>query len=55
MSVNSRAVYPLLAKVGHKLEGDKESQAQELWKHYHDEEIETYEMKRLSTFQDIVA
>ena len=54
MSVNSRAVYPLLAKVGHKLEGSNEMQAQELWKHYHDEEIETYVMKRLSTFQDIL-
>ncbi len=54
MSVNSRVVYPLLAKVGHKLEGNKESQAKELWEHYHDEEIETYIMKRLSTFQDIL-
>jgi len=54
MSVNRRVVYPLLAKVGHKLEGSKESQAKELWEHYHDEEIETYEMKRLSTFQDIL-
>ena len=51
---SNRIIYPLLAKVGHKLEGDEESQAKELWKHYHDEEIETYEMKRLSTFQDLL-
>lgn len=54
MSKKNRVIYPLLAKVGHKLEGNKESQAKELWEHYHDEDIETYEMKRLSTFQDIL-
>lgn len=54
VSKNNRVIYPLLAKVGHKLEGNKESQAKELWKHYHDEEIERYQMKRLSTFQDIL-
>ncbi|NOR55186.1 MAG: hypothetical protein GQ531_03160 [Sulfurovum sp.] len=54
MRKNNKIIYPLLAKVGHKLEGDKESQAKELWEHYHDEEIQTYEMKRLSTFQDIL-
>ena len=54
MPKKNKIIYPLLAKVGHKLEGDQESQAKELWKHYHDEEIETYEMKRLSTFQDIL-
>jgi len=54
VSEHNRIIYPLLAKVGHKLGGDKESQAEELWTHYHDEEIQTYEMKRLSTFQDIL-
>lgn len=54
MSENNRVIYPLLAKVGHKLEGNKENQARELWRHYHDEEIEMYQMKRLSTFQDIL-
>jgi hypothetical protein len=47
-------IYPLLAKVGHKIEGDKEEQAKTLWKHYFDEGIETYIMKRLSTFRDVI-
>ena len=54
MKNEKRIVYPLLAKVGHKLQGSKAEQAQALWKHYFDEEIESYEMKRLSTFQDIL-
>ena len=51
---NKKVIYPLLAKVGHKIEGDKEVQAMTLWQHYHDEEIETYVMKRLSTFRDVI-
>jgi len=49
-----RMTYPLLAKVGHKLDGNKEEQAQTLWEHFHNKEIETYEMKRLSTFRDVI-
>jgi len=48
-------LYLLLAKVGHKLPGNKVEQAAALWKHTFDEEIETYEMKRLSTIQDILS
>ncbi len=51
---NKKVIYPLLAKVGHKIDGDKEEQAKTLWKHYFDEGIETYIMKRLSTFRDVV-
>lgn len=54
MPEQNSVIYPLLAKVGHKLEGSKGSQAQTLWQHYYDAVIETYEMKRLSTFQDIL-
>jgi len=49
-----RITYPLLAKVGHKLEGTPDEQAQDLWKHFYDEDIENYEMKRLSTFRDVI-
>ena len=54
MKAYNRIFYPLLAKVGHKLEGSKDEQAQELWEHFYDEGIETYVMKRLSTFRDII-
>jgi len=50
----NRIAYPLLAKVGHKLQGNKEAQAQALWEHFYDEEIETYIMNRLSTFRDVI-
>ena len=50
----NRITYPLLAKVGHKLHGDKEEQAQTLWEHFYDKEIETYIMNRLSTFRDVI-
>jgi len=48
-------LYLLLAKAGHKIEGDKEAQGSDLWEHFYDEEIETYTMDRLSTFQDILS
>lgn len=51
----SRVCYPLLAKVGHKLTGSKDEQAQEFWKHYYDEEIETYEMNRFGSIQEILS
>lgn len=51
----SRVTYPLLAKVGHKLSGNKNEQALEFWKHYYDEEIETYEMNRFSSIQEILS
>lgn len=51
----SRVTYPLLAKVGHKLTGSKDEQAIEFWKHYYDEEIESYEMNRFSSIQEILA
>ena len=54
MKSDKRIIYPLLAKVGHKIEGDRGEQAKTLWKHYFDEEIETYIMKRLSTFRDVI-
>lgn len=54
MSSNHRLLYPLLAKVGHKLPGGRAEQAETLWKHFYDEDIETYEMNRLSTVQDIL-
>ena len=47
-------LYLLLAKVGHKLDGNKDEQSQILWEHYYDKEIETYEMHRLSTFRDVI-
>jgi hypothetical protein len=50
----NRITYPLLAKVGNKLHGDKEEQAQTLWEHFYDEEIEIYIMNRLSTFRDVI-
>ena len=49
-----RVTYPLLAKVGHKIAGSKDEQAVILWRHYHDEDIQTYEMNRLSTLQEIL-
>ncbi len=49
-----RIIYPLLAKVGHKLDGSNDEQARELWKHFYDEHIGTYQLKRLSTFRDII-
>jgi len=52
--LNKKVIYPLLAKVGHKIDGDKETQAKILWEHYFDEEIENYVMKRLSTFRDVI-
>ncbi len=54
MKNDKRIIYPLLAKVGHKLGGDDEVQAKELWKHFYDEGIETYTLKRLSTFRDVI-
>ncbi len=54
MKSDKRIIYPLLAKVGHKLNGSKEEQAKALWEHFYDKEIETYEMKRLSTFRDVI-
>jgi len=45
----------LLAKVGHKLEGDTQEQAQTLWDEYYNENINHYTMKRLSTFQEILS
>ena len=54
MKSDKRIIYPLLAKVGHKLNGSKEEQAKALWEHFHDKEIEIYEMKRLSTFRDVI-
>lgn len=48
-------LYLLLAKVGHKLPGNKAEQAEALWEHTFDEEIETYGMKRLSTILDILS
>jgi hypothetical protein len=51
----SRITYPLLAKVGHKLTGSQDEQATEFWKHYYDEEIETYEMNRFSSIQEILS
>ncbi len=55
MKPDNRVLYLLLAKSGHKIEGDKAAQAADLWKHFYDEEIETYTMDRLSTFQDILS
>jgi hypothetical protein len=49
-----RIIYPLLAKVGHKLNGTDEEQAKALWDHFYDKEIETYTMKRMSTFRDVI-
>ncbi len=54
MKSDKRVIYPLLAKVGHKLEGSKEEQAKKLWEHFYDADIETYELKRLSTFRDVI-
>lgn len=51
---NPTTIYPLLAKVGHKIEGNSHEQAITLWQHYLDENIETYIMKRLSTFRDVI-
>lgn len=53
MNNNKDTIFPLLAKVGHKLNGDKHQQAQELWEHFYDEDIKQYEMNRLTTIQDI--
>ena len=55
MKNNEQTIYPLLAKVGHKLPYDNNhEQAQALWEHFYDEDIQYYEMKRLSTLQDIL-
>jgi len=51
----SRVTYSLLAKVGHKLSGTRDEQAREFWDHYYDEEIETYEMNRFSSIQEILS
>lgn len=51
---NETTIYPLLAKVGHKLQGSRDDQAKELWERYYDKEINKYEMKRLSTINDIL-
>jgi len=45
----------LLAKVGHKLDGDKTTQALILEREFYATEINTYIMKRLSTIQDILS
>ena len=54
MNNNQDTIYPLLAKVGHKLNGNKHQQAKELWEHFYDEDIQRYEMNRLTTIQDIL-
>jgi len=55
MKNNEQTIYPLLAKVGHKLPYDNNhEQAQALWEHFYDEDIQTYDMKHLSTLQDIL-
>lgn len=48
-------IYPLLAKVGHKIIGDRNTQARTLWEHFYDEDIQTYEMNRLSSVQEIMS
>ena len=45
----------LLAKVGHKIEGDPDVQAIILEHEFNNPEINTYAMKRLSTIQDILS
>ena len=55
MKNDMNTIYPLLAKVGHKIKGDRKEQAITLWQHFFDEEIETYEMNRLSSVQDIMS
>lgn len=55
MNNNQETIYPLLAKVGHKLDGDNYQQAQALWRHFYDKDIEQYKMDRLTTIQDIFA
>ena len=55
MKNNIETIYPLLAKVGHKLPYDNNhKQAEVLWTHFYDEDIQTYEMNRLSTLHDIL-
>lgn len=55
MKNDSFTIYPLLAKVGHKIQGDKRTQAETLWKHFYDDDIETYELNRLSSVQNIMS
>ena len=55
MKNNIETIYPLLAKVGHKIPYESTNkQAEVLWEHFYDEDIQTYEMKRLSTLHDIL-
>lgn len=52
MSVKSYCT--LLAKVGHKISGTEEEQADILYKEYYEPDINKYTMKRLSTIHDIL-
>lgn len=54
MIPSDKAIFPLLAKVGHKVHGDRDEQARTLWQHYYDKDIETYEQKRLSTITEVL-
>ncbi len=53
MKHKNDTIYPLFARIGHRLIGTKKEQALSLWEHFRDEEIETYTMKRLSTVSEI--
>jgi hypothetical protein len=50
----SNRIYTLLAKVGHKIEGDRQQQGQILYDEYFNPAINSYEMQRLSTVRDIL-
>ena len=51
----SKSICTLLAKVGHKIEGDKDKQAKILEREYCNKNINSYTMYRLSTIQDILS
>ena len=55
MKNDLNTIYPLVAKVGHKIIGDTNTQARTLWEHFYDEDIQIYEMNRLSSVQDILS
>ncbi len=54
MKTNTKIIYPLLAKVGHRLDGSRDEQARTLLEHCHDTEIKTYDQIRLSTILDVL-
>jgi len=49
-----RIICTLLAKAGHKVQGDKNTQAEWIMSHYDDEKIEKYELSILSGIQQII-